>query len=645
MGIVNYPPEKIFRSSKLKKPDYDHIILWMLNNNDICKWADFHQEPVDIPTGTLSRHLDKLKRKGFVENFTRGHYRITSEGKKKFLELSSVKKKERTLNYPPKIILKSGRNYSHWILWMVYNNNYCKRSDFLEDPLSINQSSLSKTLTLLIEKGFIIKEDGRYLITRVGKSAYSGMLQDYDLDRQTILEEEGKRIEEITRRTINFFEKYDIQEEDIQFRFLNYVLRLDYEKVKSILKDEEIFHKILLFLSINHPDQYPRYISSKEFSEIYKIKKTTLDFFIEEISEGKIYPIRFFKLRKSLDEQYYFQSDGALEKMLRVITENEITKASHLNKLFSKSGSNIRTIDMDPIIEDITNRSCELLFHKGLKTSLEEFLPDYIKYLAYKIETKKELKESYDKLEGIIWQNITEIFQSQIPENLEDSYEVQIKEINKKIEKEPKNIDLYYLKIRIFIYFNQYHEAMNQLDSLLDIFPESERDIKILKAVVLRRTRNIEAGLAIINKLIQKYPEDNDLICYKAYWMQYLDNKEESIKIIKRLTKKEPENGLYLDTNGEILMYFEEYEEAAKKFLKAITIGGDHWYIPQTYIKLGICYKALENYDLALINLKEGKELIKKSSFNPETKQKWVAITDLFLTELKQLEIQNPPNT
>ena len=161
MGAINYPPEKIFRHSKLNKPDYDQIILWMLNNNEICKWADFHQEPIEIPTGTLSRHLDKLKRKGFVENFKRGHYRITSEGKKKFLELSSVKKKERTLNYPPKIILKSGRNYSHWILWMVYNNNYCKRSDFLEDPLSINQSSLSKTLTLLIEKGFIIRDASR----------------------------------------------------------------------------------------------------------------------------------------------------------------------------------------------------------------------------------------------------------------------------------------------------------------------------------------------------------------------------------------------------------------------------------------------------------------------------------------------------
>lgn len=637
MGIINYPPEKVYSPSKLKKPDYDHIILWMLSNNDICKWADFHQEPIEIPTGTLSRHLDKLKRKGFVENFTRGHYRITSEGTKKFHELSSIKKNVRKLNYPLKIILKSGRNYSHWILWMVYNNNYCKRSDFLEDPISINQSSLSKNLSLLIEKGFIIKEDGKYVITRAGKSGYSRMLRNYDLDRQTILEEEGKRIEEITRKTIQFFEKYNIKDEDIQFRFLNNILRLDYEKVKPILKDEEVFRKILLFLSINHPDGYPNFISPEDFSKIYKIKKTTLDYYIDEISEGKIYPLRFFKITQPSGEQYYFQSDGKLERILRVIIENQITKVTYLNKLFSKPTPKTPTIDLESILNGIADKSCESLFNKDLNTALREFLPDYIKDLAYKIETKRELKETYDKLEGIIWQNITDIFQLQTSENLEKHYEEQMKRIDNEIKLKPENLDLYYLKIRILIYFNQYQEAIKLLDNLLELFPESEKDIKILTAIVLKRTQNIKAGLEIINDLIQKFPKDKDLICYKAYWMQYLDNKEESIKVIQKLIKEEPENGIYQDTFGEILMYFEEYDEAVKKFLKAIMIGNDDWYIYQTYIKLGICHKALGNYDLALKNLKKGKELRNKSRTDAETKQKWNTIADLFLTEIKQL--------
>ncbi|MFX0136560.1 MAG: hypothetical protein ACFFDN_23170, partial [Candidatus Hodarchaeota archaeon] len=351
MESINYPPEKLYSPSKIEKPNYDYIILWMLCNNDTCKWADFRQEPIEIPTGTLSRHLEKLKRKGFVDNFTRGQYKITLEGRKQFRDISSAKIRTRKLNYPPKLILRSGRNYEDWILWMVYNNNYCKRSDFLEEPFSINQSSLSKNLNLLIEKGFIIKEEGKYMITRTGKSEYSRMLQNYDLDRQTILVEEGKRIEEITKKTIEFFDQFEIKDREIQFRFLNNILTLDFEKVKPLLKDEDVFRKIVLFLSINHPNQYPDFISSEDFSEIYKIKKITLDYYIDEISEGKIYPLRFFKLKRPSGEQYYFQSEGALEKMLRVITENKITKVSYLNKLFSKSTTEVFPLDMSAVID------------------------------------------------------------------------------------------------------------------------------------------------------------------------------------------------------------------------------------------------------------------------------------------------------
>ncbi len=638
MVNVIYPPENLYSPSILKKPNYDHIILWMLKNNEVCKWADFRQKPVEIPTGTLSRHLETLKRKGFVENFTRGYYRITSEGKKKFHELSSAKKNTRKINYLPKLILKSGRNYSDWILWMIYNNNYCKRTDFLEKPLSINQSSLSKNLSLLIEKGFASKEDGKYIITKAGKSEYSRMLQNYDLDRQTILEEEGKRIEEITQKTIDFFSKYNVKDKEIQFRFLNNNLKMDYEIVKPLLKDEEAFYKILLFLSKNHPDQFPDFTSSENFSKTHKIKKTTLDYYTTEISEGKIYPLRFFKLIGPSGEQYYFQSDGRIERILRVITENQISRFSYMNKLYSKPiTQNLSAIDMKSIIKNIADTSCDFLLNKDLKSSLKEFLPDYIRYLAYKIEIKRELRETYDKMEGIIWQNITDIFQSKDSENLDKQYEEQIKDINKEIELDPQNLDLYYVKIRILLYFNKYQETIKILENLLDIFPESEKDLKILKAAVLKRMQDVEAGLDIINELIQKYPKNNDLLCYKAYWMQYLEKEEEAIKIIQKLIKTEPDNGMYHDTYGEILMYSENYDEAAKKFLKAIVIDSDQWYLYQTYIKLGICHKALGNFDLALKNLKKGKDLTEESAVDPETKQKWNAIVDLFLTEIEQL--------
>ena len=62
---------------------------------------------------------------------------------------------------------------------------------------------------------------------------------------------------------------------------------------------------------------------------------------------------------------------------------------------------------------------CGYLFDNSLRESLKQFFPSYINYLAYKIEAKIELKETYDKLDAIIWQNMIDIFQSRSPEDLE----------------------------------------------------------------------------------------------------------------------------------------------------------------------------------------------------------------------------------
>ncbi|MFW9877740.1 MAG: tetratricopeptide repeat protein [Candidatus Thorarchaeota archaeon] len=628
MTTIKYPPEEIYAPPPLEKKNFEHIILWMLANNEECEWADFIQKPLEIRLSTLSKYLSLLKSRNCVVNISRGHYKITSEGRKRYLELSRAKKKGRTLSYPPNVI-KRRRNYDHWILWMVYNNGFCKWADFLAEPLSINQSSLSKNMNLLLEKSFIEKDEKKYLITRSGKLEYSRMLQEYDLDKQSILDEESKRIEEITNKTIIFFDKYKIDDEDIQFRFLNNILKLDYTRVESMLTDEEDFDKILLFISINHPNQYPDSISKKEFSKRYGIKESKLEYYVDEIVENNIFPIKFFKIVESPGVTFYFQENEKLEIMLRAITEDHITKITYLDKLFS------RPINKKTIIDNIQKDASRLLFHKDLKDPLRDFLSGYINYLAYKIEAKVEFRETYDKLEGIIWQQMTDIFQSKSYEDLAENYEEEITKIDKEIESDPENFELYDLKVRVMINYDRFDSALEHLDEMLKIFPDSEKDIKMKEASVLRRMQEVQAGLDIINELLKKYPEDNDLLNYKAYWLQYLDKREEALNIIQELVDQFPDNGMYHDTHGEILMYFEDYENAIKEFSKVDEIASDDWFIYQTYIKLGICYKELKKYESAIEYLEKGKEYTDICSCDLETKQKWITIADLFLSEIE----------
>jgi tetratricopeptide (TPR) repeat protein len=826
-STCNYPPEEILNPI-IGKPNWEYVILWMLSNNKDCSWSELKEK---VNRSTLSIYLNRLKRDGHLVKSKFNQYRITSKGRERYYELGQAKRGGRKLSYPPKVIL-TRRNYDHWILWMVYNNNYCKWADFLEEPLSINQSSLSKNLNDLISKNFVRKDEKEYKITQMGKSEYSKMLNLYDLDRQSILEEESKRITELTQKTLKFFSDFDIKERNIQFRFLNSVLKLEYSKIKEVLRNEEDFHKILLFLSINHPSEYPKYIFPDEFSLKYKIKKTTLDYYIDEIVENQIYTTKFFKLEVPPEKIYYFQSEEKIEMMLRVITDEHITKFTYLNKLFENSSNLILPLDMKSTVNAILEEACQFVFHKELKSSLLNLLPGYINYLAFKIEKEKKLLGISGKLEGIIWQNIPEILQeglsktsqyqfigenemnyyldtgilevvrpylaskpdtvykkviqsldekkygsalelvdsaiksgkkeldiiiykaitlSYLNRNKEslnflnkhikasqvdkenptyalyffalgfssmtlgeyetafdivdkgmklypdhsishalmalvngynhmyefdseredglseienaialesyesnkaryhqlkgqflleaNNYEEALESCDRAIAISPKTLDFYNSKIRILFYFDKFDEILEILDNLLEEFPEGERNLKIKMAYILREKKNLEAGLEIINELIEKYPEDNNLVLNKIYWLQYLDEKENVIEIIEDLLKREPDNGMFHDTYGEILMNFEEYKHAIKEFQKAIEIESNEWYINQTYIKLGICYKEMGDQDLAIKNLTKGKEFTNKGFYDLDTKRNWLTIAELFLAEIAELEV------
>ncbi len=185
---INYPPQEVQEPLYPNKKNFEHIILWMLKNNDTVEWSHFAEEPIKISQGSLSKYTTKLLNQGYVLKVKRGVYQITPKGEDRYNELSQAKGKKRKLSYPPKTIT-SKRNWDHVILWMVYNNNYCKWSDFLAEPLSINQSSLSKNINLLMDNHLIRKENKEYRITQAGKSEYSEILKFYDLDRQSILDE------------------------------------------------------------------------------------------------------------------------------------------------------------------------------------------------------------------------------------------------------------------------------------------------------------------------------------------------------------------------------------------------------------------------------------------------------------------------
>ena len=529
MSEVKFPPEGIITPMKINK-DFEHIILWMLYNNDHCSWSDFKSDPVNISQATLSKYLSILISNGFIEKEMKGKYKITPEGRKQYADLQVKNALEKTLNYPPETITNK-RNYDDWILWMLYNNHHCKWSDFLEEPLRINQSSLSKNLNLLLEKGYVEKDNREYQITNSGELEYFNMLKKYDLDRQSILNEETKRVEVVTDKVAEFFNEFDIEDNGIKYRFLNMVLRLDYTKVESTLSDEVDFDKILLYLAINHPDQYPKYITAKDFALEYDIKLTTLTFFIEKIVEDNIYPIRFFKLNVEDKYNYYIQAEERLEKMLNVIIEDYIRKFTYLSKFQNASGVQYQIPNINELLEDITSDMCSNLFHDDLKPALKKFLPEYIEHLAYKFESEKSLINHTDKIKGIAFQNVFEVIQSFGTSETAST-------VNKPIDNE----SYYFLHNRIFdtldiIYFSKI-DFIRMVEFKKAYFSKNAEFLAMIEKKLAK------GNLSKVNDLLNenlKNLNDVELMILKDLTLTYNGELEESLELTKEIIEKYPD--------------------------------------------------------------------------------------------------------
>jgi len=569
---INFPPDEILNPKLGKTPNYEYIILWMLSNNKICEWSDFTEI---ISESTLSGHLKKLLNKEHVEKIKKGHYSITSDGIQRFNELNYIKKTgKRKIIYPPQAILRK-RNYDHWILWMVYNNSYCKWSDFRDEPLAINQSSLSKNKEFLINNEYIVNENKQYKITAKGKSEYFNMLKQYDLDRQAILDEESKRIEDITKHVITFFKNHDIKSEDIKFRFLNHVLKLDHDRIKSTLASKGDFYKILLYLSINHPNQYPKFISFRDFSVKYEIEETTLRYYIMEIVEKEIYPIKFFKLETEDEKVYYFQVNEKLEKILSALVEDYITKYTYLDKLYTDLTKYDPSFSIVLMMDYILDEVCGSLLSEELKNPLRKFLPDYIKYLAYKVETEKRLNGPVEKLEGIAWQSIPEMFRSydfseaqQVYYQSEGSWSIdsEIFEV----------LDIYFLckldflktekfkeqfsgknkeiirKIQNMLEAGKVNKARNLIENPDVELNEFEK--WVIGDIVSTISREFEDSLSITSNLIKKYP--NSFVGYLLQSWTYfiLSEEDKSLELI--------EQGLKISSN--ILLTYQKIQTLIK---------------------------------------------------------------------------------
>ena len=362
---------------------------------------------------------------------------------------------------------------------------------------------------------------------------------------------------EITEKTKEFFKLYKIKDDELKFRYIDLNLKLNYSKVESMLKSEQNFNKILLFLSFNHPEQYPDYVSPEEFSIKYSIDETTLNYYVREIVDNEFFQVKFFKIEDEQSKVYYFQKNEPIEKILNAIVEKYIIKATYLNKF-----QDAPTLDIAQLLENIINDVCSNLFKEDLKGALKTFLPTYIKYLAYRIETEKKLIDSDAKLEGFVWQNIFEEFQTFEPSTASIGEGEEI-EYSYTMDKGIFDVlDIVYLSKLNFLKRKEVQEAYglrnleifekiskslykDKVKKVREIYEQDESDLTnitqlILDDLITTAENNFEESIKITTEIIKKYP--TEFIGYLLQSITYFlkDDYEPSLEIIEKGFKKAP---------------------------------------------------------------------------------------------------------
>jgi len=440
---IKYPPKELIAPSAAEKKDFEYIILWMLDNNENCNWSTFLENPLEISLATLSKYINLLKRKGFISKVSKGIYKITSKGKKRVFDLKYKDSYGKELKYPPDLIYNK-HNYSHIILWMIYNNESCKWNDFIEKPLSINSHSLSKHINRLIKDEFVEINESQYNLTELGEREYSKILQIYSLDYQSILEEDMKKVEQIREELEVFFNKWKVKDVQIKIIFLDLLNQLDYTKIKETISSKTDFHKLLLLLSINNLARYPAFVTIEDFSTIYDMSQTALEFFIQKILEPNLFSIKFFEFAIDNQQKYYLRTGEKIEKTIRLIIEENIKNYSFINLMESEISSEERKNHSIIMFKNIINELSHTLFKNMLKIQLLDFLIIYIESLFEHL--KREIpKNIADKFIILVFQDIVNLDEPNIGKIKKELYQLTpvlrnfprykiLEELRKKIE-------------------------------------------------------------------------------------------------------------------------------------------------------------------------------------------------------------------
>ena len=153
-------------------------------------------------------------------------------------------------------------------------------------------------------------------------------------------------------------------------------------------------------------------------------------------------------------------------------------------------------------------------------------------------------------------------------------------------------------------------EASKLLDDCSKKFPDDQKWFLFKKASFLVSTEHFDEAIDIMEELRVENQDDSGLLCNLGYYYMYIGDTEKSIELINKAIDLDPNNGNLYDSYGEFLLEENRHEEALTKFLTALKMEPDEWFVPYTKINIASIYVHLGDRENAEKYLNDAKFVI-----------------------------------
>jgi tetratricopeptide (TPR) repeat protein len=258
------------------------------------------------------------------------------------------------------------------------------------------------------------------------------------------------------------------------------------------------------------------------------------------------------------------------------------------------------------------------------------------------------LEKSFEKIEGSrdwrnLWRNDWytdfEVFVREINYHISKaSYTEALDGVNRKLQEDPENPELYHLKARIQLGLGEYKQALTSCDLALR-YQKDTKEYLLTKSSVLARMGKHQEALKPMNRLIYLDPVDLDLYPVRArlyaeagdpvkaiddisHYLDYIDTDKEALlfsgnlhqeigKIypalenFNKLIELDQSNPVYFIARGKAFTESGTFQYAISDFGMALDLDPDN---ADTYLERGKVFLEIDDRDNACYDLKMALE-------------------------------------